>query len=346
MAFLPVAKKPSNFCFFERALLVKNNIERRHVLQSIVGLAAVSALPLGGCATSNTLEEKVLDEGRFVTHDNFISRYAVSRRVVVWLPPGYDRDAVKNTRHAVLYMHDGQNLFDPQLAMHGQPWAADKKIAALMRSKKMKSTIVVGIDNSPYRSREYAPVAAVATLSKPTIEAAKYDTEPLLSDGYLNFLALELKPFIDRVYRTLPDAANTATMGASMGGLISLYALIKFPAVFGAAGCMSTHWPFATARELVGPPPSPAGAEIAENFMQWLQKNLPRAGKNKLYFDHGTINLDALYAPYQQRVDAMLKAQGYRAGEDWITVVEPGADHNETAWRGRLDVPLQLFFKS
>lgn len=256
------------------------------------------------------------------------------------------RDAVRNTRYPVLYIHDGQNLFDPATSTNGQPWAVDKKVLALMQAKKIRPPIIVGIDNTSLRRREYAPAAAVANMSPTAIEARIYAKEPLLADGYLHSMVSDLKPFIDRRYRTLTDAPNTATMGASMGGLISLYALAKYSETFGAAGCMSTHWPVTTNPKLVRPPMSAVGLEIANSFITWLEQNLPKAGKHKLYFDHGTINLDALYLGYQQRVDAIVKAKVYVNNKDWITVVETGADHNETAWRERVDVPLQLFFKT
>ena len=324
---------------------MKNNPQRRQAVQHILGLGAVGLLPLAGCAVAPATPVKE-NGGQFITHENFIAKQAAVRRIVVWLPPGYDRDAVNNTRYPVLYMHDGQNLFDPATSTNGQPWAVDKKVIALMRANRIRPPIIVGIDNTSLRRREYAPVAAVATMSPAAIEAGNYAKEPLLSDGYLHFMVSDLKPFIDRRYRTLTDAPNTATMGASMGGLISLYALAKYPETFGAAGCLSTHWPFTTKPELVRPPVPAVGLEIANSFITWVEQNLPKAGKHKLYFDHGTINLDALYSAYQQRVDAIVKAKGYVSNKDWITVVEAGADHNETAWRGRVDVPLQLFFKT
>ena len=140
---------------------MKHVSQRRQAVRRILNLAAFSALPasglmgLAGCAT-NTAPATSLpqDEGRFVNHDNFISRFAPVRRVVVFLPPGYDRDALKNTRYPVLYMHDGQNLFDPKTSTHGQPWAVDKKISALARGGKIRPPIVVGIDNTAFRSRE------------------------------------------------------------------------------------------------------------------------------------------------------------------------------------------------
>lgn len=286
-----------------------------------------------------------MNAGRFETQKELTFKHAAARRVVVWLPPNYDLGAFKNTRHPVLYMHDGQNLFDPATATQGQPWAVDKKIAALSLANKINPPIVVGIDNTALRSREYGPAAAFSKLSEAAIAAGNFNEAPLLSDGYLNFIVHELKPLIDLRYRTNSNAANTVIMGASMGGVISLYGLVRFPDIFGAAGCMSTHWPCSTMPELMRLPVPAAGFEITNSFINWVEENLPKAGRHKLYFDHGTVNLEALYPPHQCRIDGIVRAKGYRSNCDWITQIELGADHDETAWRGRVDVPLQLFFK-
>ena len=112
-------------------------------------------------------------------------------------------------------------------------------------------------------------------------------------------------------------------MGSSMGGLISAYALCEYPHVFGGAGCVSTHFP------------AGKGAVI-----DYLAKNLPKPGAHKLWFDYGTETLDALYEPYQRRMDAVMKAAGYTEGRDWITKKFPGAEHSEKSWRARVDQPL------
>jgi predicted alpha/beta superfamily hydrolase len=114
-------------------------------------------------------------------------------------------------------------------------------------------------------------------------------------------------------------------MGSSMGGLISLYALAEYPRVFGGVGAVSTHWP--------------AGEGIV---IDWLATQLPRAGAHRVYFDFGTATLDAQYPPYQARMDALMPGLGYRTGRDWLTRRFEGAEHNEAAWKARLDVPLRF----
>jgi predicted alpha/beta superfamily hydrolase len=284
------------------------------------------------------------DAGRFVVYDAFASQHVAPRKVVVWLPAGYDRH---RDRYAVLYMHDGQNLFDPETSMSHEPWAVDRHLAALERAHAVRPTIVVGIANAGRdRWREYAPAAAVESLEPELRSIAAGDNAgPLLAEAYLRFLVEELKPFIDAHYRTHPERANTVVMGSSMGGLISLYALSRYPDVFGGAGCLSTHWVLTTNPALLAPTPDPRLARIGGAYLGWLRSHLPPPGRHRIYFDHGTVFLDALYAPFQEPVDRMMAELGFRAGVDFESRVYPGATHNEQAWRERIDVPLRFLLR-
>ena len=143
------------------------------------------------------------------------------------------------------------------------------------------------------------------------------------SDDYLRFLVGEVKPFVDAHSCTLPEQAHTFVMGSSMGGLISLYALGEYPGVFAGAGCLSTHWP--------------AGDGL---MIDYLRRALPPPGAHRFYFDYGTETLDAGYEPYQLQADQVMRAAGYRHGQDWITRKFPGAEHSERAWRQRVHLPL------
>ena len=284
--------------------------------------------------------------GRFEVHEAWPSQHVAPRRVVVWLPPGYDvPDAPP---HAVLYMHDGQNLFDPASATARQPWAVAQHAAALMRSGRMRPTIVVAVWSTERRFAEYAPTAALKLLS-PALHALAVEGGGLkgeafesLADRYLRFLVDELKPHIDRHYRTRPGAEDTAVAGSSMGGLISLYALACHPGVFGAAGCLSTHWPLTVSPALLRPPGGPLLVPMAAAYRAWLADALPLAGQHRLYFEHGDRNLDALYAPFQQAMDQLALAQRFRLGIDLLSQRFGGADHNERAWRARLAPVLQF----
>jgi enterochelin esterase-like enzyme len=279
--------------------------------------------------------------GRFVTVDAFPSAFVAARRVVVWVPPGYDSG---DERYAVLYMHDGQNLFDPATSMARQPWAVDRHLDALMRAGRVRPTIVVGVWNTATRSQDYAPAAPLAGVTAAARAIATPHGAPAFSDGYVRFLAEELKPWVDAHFRTRPGPKDTAVMGSSMGGLISLYALASRPDVFGAAGALSTHWVITTdplLDRLRVPGAHDARVdELALAYLDWLRLHLPPPGTHRLYFDHGTEHLDSLYGPYQARMDAIVAERGYRPGVDVLSLTFPGATHNEPAWRARLAEPL------
>ncbi len=149
-----------------------------------------------------------------------LNRY---RRIWIYLPPSYNK--LKTNTYPVLYMQDGQNLFNEQTAFAGE-WGIDEALDS-MAKKGNKECIVVGIDNSSdKRMNEYNPY-----------DDAKYGKGE--GKQYLEFIATTLKPFIDKNYRTQKDAAHTFIAGSSMGALISLYALVQYPDVFGGAGVFS-----------------------------------------------------------------------------------------------------------
>lgn len=267
------------------------------------------------------------------------SKYADPRRVQVWLPSTYRPNGPK---FAVLYMHDGQNLFDKKSAGYGMEWEIDEHLDALIQAGKVRRTIVVGIWNTPKRLQEYVPSKAFNGLPPAYREKVRalYGGDPL-SDGYLKFIVRELKPMIDRRFNVKRDRAHTAIMGSSMGSLISLYAIDEYPQVFGAAGMMSTHWPLFMKPD--GKSVSDEEYEVVSSaFERYLTPALPDPGTHKLYFDHGSETLDAIYARYQQRVDAVVGRRGYRQGVNWMTRSFPGQKHNEISWASRVDIPLQF----
>ena len=263
--------------------------------------------------------------GRVESWHDLPSRFVAARDVDVWLPPSYGRDPRR--RYPVVYMHDGQNLFDPALSYGGVDWDVDGAMARGIRARRIREAIVVGIWNTPLRFQEYMPAAPVAgrTFGVGVEGVPAIDAATLRSDGYVRFLADELKPFIDAHYRSAPGLRDTFVAGSSMGGLISLYALAQRPEVFGGTGAVSTHWPAGD------------GATV-----DWFAAHLPRAGQHRLWFDHGTRTLDASYAPFQQRMDAALPALGYVRERDWTTRVFPGAAHDERAWRSRVGAMLEF----
>jgi enterochelin esterase-like enzyme len=279
---------------------------------AVIAATMPAAVPVAGPGVTGTV----------VRYAGMPSSHVAPRNVDVWLPPSYGKDPAR--RYPVLYMHDGQNLFDPATSYGHVDWAVDEVMTELIAKGAVREAIVVGIWNTSKRRDEYMPQRPVHGKIKFNVPGAEdLDAADIVSDRYLEFLVKELKPFIDATYRTLPGRADTSVMGSSMGGLISQYAMSRYPDVFGGAGCVSTHWP--------------AGNGIA---IDDFGRHLPDPATHRYWFDYGTATLDAAYEPYQLRVDAILRQAGYVDGRNWITRKFEGAEHSEKAWRLRVDQPL------
>jgi enterochelin esterase-like enzyme len=266
-------------------------------------------------------------KGSITRYKNFPSAYVQPRNIDVWLPEGYSN----KKSYGVLYMHDGQMLFDSTITWNKQEWKVDETLSSLFKKGSVKDVIVVGIwNNGKLRHSEYFPEKPLRSLSE--VQRALYlpSIEPL-ADEYLKFLVQELKPFIDSAYPTKKDQRNTFIAGSSMGGLISLYAICEYPEIFFGAACLSTHWPGIFK----------ANDEIPNAINDYLDKHLPSPANHRIWFDHGTETLDSLYRPYQEIVDQTMKNKGF-SKNNWISRIFPGEDHSENAWSRRLSLPLQF----
>jgi enterochelin esterase-like enzyme len=271
--------------------------------------------------------------------EKFPSRFVTARNVDIWLPDGYDT----SKKYSVVYMHDGQMLFDSTLSWNKKEWGVDETFANLIKLGKIQECIVVGIWNVPEdRFADYFPQKVIPNIAeniRTRILKEQLKQEPK-ADNYLKFIVQELKPTIDKTYSTSSNAENTFLIGSSMGGLISLYGLCEYPDVFGGAACMSTHTPLA-APDLIN---AKTDEQVASKLRDYLEKNLPKANTKKIYFDYGSLTLDAYYKPFQTKIDTILKNKGYDSTH-WQTREFQGADHSETSWSKRLDIPL-LFLLS
>ena len=267
--------------------------------------------------------------GRMERLANFPSSWVDPRHIDIWLPEGYT--AAK--RYAVLYMHDGQMLFDAGTTWNKQAWNIQDTVQRLIDEGRIADTLIVGIwNNGQYRHSEYFPQKYLAGMPEALRAVLVKDAlrgKPQ-SDAYLRFLVEELKPAIDARYATRPEAASTFLMGSSMGGLISVYAMNEYPQVFGGAAGLSTHW-IGTFK--------PNGAIPLAAF-NYLRAHLADPAAHRLYQDHGTTELDALYAPYQVVVNDLARERGYEDDKNFKTRVFEGSGHNEKAWAARLEIPL------
>jgi len=240
------------------------------------------------------------------------------RDVLVYLPPSYE---LGNQRYPVLYLHDGQNLFDAATSFSGE-WQVDETMEAL--GQEGIEAIVVGIPNTgPTRLDEYSP------FHEPRYGGGK-------GDQYLAFLVETLKPVIDADFRTCPGREHTGIMGSSMGGLISLYAFFQYSHVFGFAGVMSPSLWFAK-----------------EAIYSYVQEAPFIPGK--IYLDAGTRehgddkkfwskvrNHSRRYYASVRRMQRLLVKKGYRPRRDLLYVEEKWAQHHEGAWARRLPKAMRF----
>lgn len=222
----------------------------------------------------------------------FIPQLNRTRRIWIYLPEGYSKN---KRRYPVMYMHDGQNLFDEYTSAYGE-WGVDECLDSL--SDKGKSAcIVVGIDNGPKRFNEYNP----------------YDFQQFgkgEGDQYLEFLVQTLKPFIDDKYRTLAAKENTIIAGSSMGGLISYYAILQYPGVFGKAGVFSPA--FWTA-----------------SYIKVVTNSLASQMNGKFFFYMGEME----GGTYIKDMEEVREILGEKSAAMIYSVIDPESSHNEKAWR-------------
>jgi enterochelin esterase-like enzyme len=280
-------------------------------------------------------------EGRLTRWANFPSAHMGAMTVDIWLPDGLDPEA----RYPVIYMHDGQMLFDADQTWNGQAWEVDAVLGQAVNAGVLPPAVVVGIHNSgANRWGDYFPAAVWRALPKAFVEGMASGVETpvryhapagMRADAYLKFIVEELMPAVRQAFPVDGAPERTAIMGSSMGGLISLYALCEYPEIFGRAACLSTHW--------IGMTPMDNNP-IPDAFVSYLKDNLPPAGGNRIYFDHGTETLDVHYGVWQVKVDEVMRSKGYQES-DWVTRVFEGTDHSEAAWSARLLVPLTFLLK-
>ena len=229
------------------------------------------------------------------------------RDLVVWLPPGYEAD--KGVRYPVIYMHDGQNIFDPVTSSFGTDWSVDETADELIKKKSVEPVIVVGIYNTSDRTEEYTPGHK--------------------GTAYMKFVIKTVKPLIDSTYRTKPDRKNTFVGGSSAGGIISFMLVWEHPDVFSRAICMSPAFrnPFA------------AGGW---NYVKAVEKSNGKKKDVFFYMDNGGVGLES---QLQNGIDEMmtaLKAKGYEEGKDFVFVRDPAAQHSEAEWAKRFPQALMV----
>jgi len=309
----------------------------RWLVIALTGLVPACSQP-DCCALDPASEAAIMSPSRIVEFESFPAEHVLDRNLSIYLPPGYDES---DQRYPVIYAQDGQNLFEPGYSYGGEAWEVDAAMDRLIATGAIEPAIVVGIWNSPQRRQDYAPQAIVDNL--PAEERALVFETPdatALADGYTDFLIRELKPYIDQTYRTRPVATSTSVMGSSMGGLISLYTLARYPEEVGQVAALSTHWPIRVSGTLAGEEASRWQHMLTPHWISYLEAAAFDPQRHRIWMDHGTINLDSLYPPYQQAVDPVMIRLGFSEDSQFVSRVYDGADHNEAAWQARIDEVL------
>lgn len=258
------------------------------------------------------------------------ANFGDSLTVDIWTPEGYN----PNQTYPVLYMHDGQNLFDPNSTWNKQAWNIDDAISQLAAQGKIEAPIVVGVHSiGSSRIGDLMPEKVQALIKDSTVWAymdamcqGKYR-----GDEYVDFLVNTIKPFVDETFSTKPEKEHTAVMGSSMGGLMSFYTLCEAPHVFSKAGCVSTH---------LGN--DPQNGALAYALMDYLEQALPQDNEHFIYLDCGDQNIDAPYAPFYPQLVDKIANLGYK--DRMLHGFYPGAGHTETDWAARVHVAIEYFF--
>ncbi|MEO8624906.1 MAG: alpha/beta hydrolase-fold protein [bacterium] len=246
------------------------------------------------------------------THQSFHSRYLEhDRTVIVYLPPHYDAGTAE--RYPVLYLHDGQNVFD-RATSFGEEWQVDEAAQELITAGEIEPLIIVGIYNTgEYRVDEYTP----------TPEAK--NGRGGHADDYGRMLVEDLKPFIDRTYKTLPGARNTAVGGSSLGGLLTMHLGLRYPIAFSKLAILSPSvwWDDC----------------VILREVESLEARLPL----RIWLDAGTAEgvdtLDNLRA-----LRDALVAKGWTIGDDLAYLEARGGEHNEQSWGARVKDVLKFLF--
>lgn len=283
--------------YYEEALYNGNGQSAQPVKLTLTKDTTVTLSPSNW---NDIYQRSIVGDVRY--HHNFASSYLRNtRNVVVWLPPSYYKE--KNKNYPVLYANDGQNLFD-HTNLSGSEWRMDEIADSMMRKGEIEEFILVAVANTKDRWVEYNGTPE--------------------GERYLQFLVTELKPFIDKTYRTKADRENTAIIGSSMGGLISFYALYKYPQIFSKAACLSSGFFFDDGK-----------------IIDLLKKDLKPLENTAVYLDCGGKDLDFDFLPSNQEVNSILaKDKKIRLKYEEF----PNDPHNEVAWSKRLDIPYKFLF--
>jgi len=265
-------------------------------------LSSVAALPVSS--------------GNLWLHELSSRIFGNTRLLRVWLPPDYD--GWGDTRYPVLYLNDGQNLFEPATAFAGVDWQVGETATRLIAEEKIRPLIIVGIDNTKNRASEYIPYKS----KDPKVLNAK-------GDCYPDFLQREVMPLIEERYAVLRGSANTGLGGSSLGGLITLYTQLAAPGVFGRLLIESPSLFVANGKIL----------KQSARLRNWPQRIYLGVGTHEV----GNTDKDAETVDDVRELESILRLAGLD-DQRLKVLVEESAAHNEAAWAARFPEALEFLF--
>jgi len=253
-----------------------------------------------------------VSSGQLRKHEQFRSRFLRNQRdLIVYTPPGY---ADHSRRHfPVLYLHDGQNLFDGATSfIPGQDWHVGQTVDRCIQTGAVAPLIIVGIYNTRARIREYTPTEV------PKLGGGR-------ADRYAKFLIEEVKPFIDREYRTLSGSQHTGVGGSSLGGLVSLYLGLQHSRIFGKISALSPSvwW----------------NQQVIHRFARTATVEL----RPRIWLDIGTREGPRIVQDVEKFRDVLLE-KGWKPEKDLHYERVEGAEHNEAAWAQRVGPFLRFLY--
>ena len=273
-----------------------NVIKNRTLGDVVNGIINVSIAGWEDKKIKEIVTSTALPNVKIISNRFFIPQLNKFRRVWIYLPNDYETNLTK--RYPVLYMHDGQNCFDKTTAFSNE-WGIDETLSSKQNNGD-NGCIVVAVDNGgASRLDEYSP------YNNPKYGGGQ-------GDAYVDFLALTLKPFIDSAYRTFSDKLNTAMAGSSMGGLITTYAMFKYPDLYGKAGIFSPAYWFSN-----------------QLYTYVLHKSI--CNNQKFYFICGLTEGSDM-AIWQDSMSTILQQKGYIKNIDFINIIKPNGTHSGALW--------------
>lgn len=299
---------------YETEQLTLEPLELRKTTRNAAEVGTPAGTPSAVVTEPVSFDEAVPVQGnaRLLLHHQFVSAFLPARRdVIVALPPDYFRS---KQRYPVLYLQDGQNLFDASTSfIKGSFWDVQTTSDRLTEEGAIEPLITVGVYNTGVeRVEEYTP------MRDPNLGGGK-------ANLYGRLLVEELKPWVDRTYRTLDGPAHTGVGGSSLGGLVSLYCGLTWPQVFGRLAVLS-----------------PSVWWARGGMLAYVRRTRPEP-RPRIWLDMGLSEGPAMIKKCDE-LHRLLERRGWRGGTDMQYLRVPGARHNEDAWAKRVDPFLRFLF--